>query len=106
MQESVVKSDLSPEEVLKSLQNGLVKIGFDNSVRGEIQYFLYLKNHYDGMYDFSRNVFVGSVPGAEIVEELISGLYTGRLSDESVDLLMVIVNGNPEFVSLLQEDLS
>ena len=106
MQESTVKSVLSQDELLTSLQNGLVKVGVDNSVLGETQYFLYLENHYDGMYDVLRTVFIGSIPGADIVEELISGLYTSRMSGESIDFLMKLVNGNPEFVRLVHEDLS
>ena len=105
MQESAVKTDLSSEDLLNSLQNGLVKVGVDNSVLGETQYFLYLKNHYDGMYDVFRTVFIGSIPGAEIVEELINGIFVGRMSGESVDFLMRLVNGNSEFTRLLKDDL-
>ena len=105
MQESTVKSVLSQDELLTSLQNGLVKVGVDNSVLGETQYFLYLSDHYDGTFDAFRTVFLGSIPGADIVEETINGIFVGRMSGESVDFLMRLVNGNPEFVKLLEDDL-
>ena len=106
MQETVVETDLNADEVLTSIKDGIIRVGVDNSVRGETQYFLCLTNHYEGMYDYFRTVFIGSIPGADIVEEVINGLYTGRMSDESIDFLMKRINGNSEFVRLVHEDLS
>ena len=97
MRESVVESVLSPEEVLESLRNGLVKVGVDNSLRGETQYFLYPENHYDGMYDVFRTVFIGSISGyAELVE---SNPQIGRMFGDEKDILeeFILRNGKDKW---------
>ena len=106
MSESIIRTNLNVEGLFKSLKDGILKVGVDNSVFGETQYYLYLTNHTDDMYDYSKTVFLGSIPGSDYTKELIHGLYTGKLTNDSIDYVLNLINENPGFVGLLQEDLS
>ena len=99
-------TNLTVDEFTTAVRENLIKLGADNSVLGETQYFLYLDRHPSEMYfDWDTSIFVGSIPGADIAEEFVHRYSTGTMNARTINFALDLINEHPGFIELLREDL-
>ena len=100
-------TDFTTDEFILALKENLIKLGVDNSVLGETQYFLYLDRHQSEMnFDLSTSIFVGSIPGSDIVEEFVQRYSTGTMNSRTINFATDLINKNSKFSKLLHEDIN
>ena len=98
--------DITIEELLTAFRKNLLKVGRDNSVPGETQYFLYLPNHLSEIYfDWDRSIFVGSISGSEVTKDFIDRYYHNTMNASSINFVIELVNERLRFVKFIREDI-
>lgn len=99
---------LTHDNIMEALEENLISIQADFSIPGETQYVLALTNHpaNDVIDSFDKMVFIGSIPGSEIIHWIIYEYFgNGEYTDEMIDYLLDFINRNQPFAKLLSEDL-
>ena len=100
-------TNLTVDEFTTAVRENLIKLGADNSVLGETQYFLYLDKHPSERYfDWNTSIFVGSIPGSDIVEEFVHRYSTGIMNPRTVNFALELISEHPGFSKLLREDIN